>query len=126
MAAGVVFKVLIQSKTRSTDRYRMTTVLNESWTVDCTLDNYGAHLEPTLLAIKSYCQRERNKGLTEITCHYSVTLDNITAAAPPKGAWVQAKSHLDGALTDKQLEDIDTLRTTLLNAVSVIKTQAKY
>lgn len=114
------------SKLRSdSTRFRSTSSGTESWFIESTLDAYAEDLEAALPGIWAYIIQQRTLG-AEVTAHYSARLENITAAAPPKGAWVQAKQHYDGALTSAELNSQAVFSEKLNEAVAAMRELAKY
>lgn len=106
-------------------RWRQTVTLTETWAVDSTLEAYAAELDAALPGIWAFVVHQRSVG-AEVTAHYSTRLENITAAAPPKGAWVQAKQHYDGALTSDELVYPSDIADAVSAAVASMKQIANY
>lgn len=114
------------SKLRSdSTRFRSTSSGTESWFIESTLDSYSQDLEAALPGIWAYVTQQRTLG-AEVTAHYSARLENVTAAAPPAGAWVQAKQHYDGALTSTELSTQNVFLEKLDEAVAAMRELAKY
>lgn len=123
---GLLIRIGITSKLRAdASRFRQTKSGTESWFVESTLENYANDLQNALPGIWAYVTQQRQLG-AEVTAHYSARLENITAAAPPKGAWVQAKQHYDGALTSTELSSQQVFSEKLDEAVAAMRELAKY
>lgn len=123
---GLLIRIGITTKTRAmSERYRHTKTATESWFVETTLDSYTTDLTNALPGIWAYVTQQRALG-AEVTAHYSARLENVTAAAPPKGAWVQAKQHYDGALTSDELSAQTVFTEKLDEAVAAMRELAKY
>lgn len=123
---GLLIRIGITVKLRADGaRWRETTTLTESWFVESTLDAYAEDLEDALPAVWAFVQHQRTLG-AEVTAHYSARLENVTAAAPAKGAWVQAKQHYDGALTDAELSSAAAISERVSSAVAAMRELAKY
>ncbi len=123
---GLTIQIGITARLRAdADRWRETKTYTESWNIDSTLEDYGAAVDVALPGIWTYVQTERAKGAL-VSAHYSARLQNITAATPPAGAWVQAKQHYDGALAAGDLTEAAILAERISAAVAAMKKLAKY
>jgi hypothetical protein len=123
---GLTIQIGITARLRAdADRWRETKTYTESWNIDSTLEDYGTAVDAALPGIWTYVQTERDKGAL-VSAHYSVRLQNITAATPPAGAWVQAKQHYDGALAAGDLTNASILAERISHAVAAMRKLAKY
>ena len=109
------------------DRFKVTEQLNDAWKLETDLENYELAIDGFLPGIFNYFEAQATVDPTAIlSARYAITLENVTAPTPAAGSIVQAKRHLDGALTAAQLENSDYLRQILLNAITELSKSAKY
>lgn len=127
MANGTInIKLGLTIKSRDNSaRWRETHTATEAFSYITNKDTYVACIDSNLPTLDTMISVWRSQPATEVSCHYSVTLENVTAPDPPTGAWVQAKQHLDGKIGDEEFTT-SLLREKLLFTIEQLLKLAKY
>jgi hypothetical protein len=125
--APIHVMVSVTTRTRSADRWKMTTTNTEPFNLYSTLSVSSDVLHDYLVPIWNFTQRQRALPNTDsIAVRYSIQIENTTAPTPSKGSLVQKKMHYDGQLTNENYDSTETLQAVIENTLAFIKKLAKY
>lgn len=125
--APIEIKFTVHSRAQDTTvRFNPTIMTNETWVCKTTLSGWPTDFEPFLSTVWNYIVTARASNWT-FDLRYALTIKNVTAPTPPDGAWVQAKEHFDGMLTDGDVGPDTTIITqTVAAVIDNLTKMAKY
>ena len=125
--APIHVMVSITTKTRSTERWKMTTTNTEPFNLYSTLLLSSDVLRDFLVPVWNFAERQRAlTDTTDISLRYNIQIDNTTAPEPSVGSLVQKKMHFGGELTDEEYDSSATLQAVIEQTLASLKKLAKY